>query len=190
MQLRRLPLLIQALTLAVVAVSPVAALDLPARNPGLWEMRMVSGGPSPSTLQICLDATIDREMLEFGNGGRGGTCEKHEVTRTNGGFLIDSVCPRGPIKLNSHVVITGDFSSAYTAKVSSRSEPLAAAGVPPRSETKTTIEARWLGPCKPDQQPGDIIMSNGARMKFVVDPSTGQPGVQEMGGTASPARPR
>ena len=26
------------------------------------------------------------------------------------------------------------------------------------SETKLTQEARWLGPCKPGQKPGDIVM--------------------------------
>jgi uncharacterized protein DUF3617 len=187
----RMPLLIQALTFAIIAVSPVAALDLPARNPGLWEMRMASGGPGPSTLQICLNAAIDREMLEFGNGGRGGTCEKHDVARTNGGFVVDSICLRGTLRQSSHVVITGDFSSAYTATIMSRNDPPGAGGTTPAGETKTTIEARWLGPCKADQQPGDIITSTGAKLRFVIDPATGQPAVQEIGGAPTrPAQPQ
>jgi hypothetical protein len=28
----------------------------------------------------------------------------------------------------------------------------------------TTIQARWVSACKPDQKPGDIIMAGGQRM--------------------------
>ena len=31
-------------------------------------------------------------------------------------------------------------------------------------DTTTTIEAKWLGACKPDQKPGDIVMPGGLKM--------------------------
>ena len=36
------------------------------------------------------------------------------------------------------------------------------AGAP--RDTTTTIEAKWLGACKPDQKPGDIVMPGGFKM--------------------------
>jgi hypothetical protein len=29
-----------------------------------------------------------------------------------------------------------------------------------------TIEATWLGPCKADQKPGDMVMANGMKMNI------------------------
>ena len=29
-----------------------------------------------------------------------------------------------------------------------------------------TIEAKWLGACKPDQKPGDIVMPGGYKMNI------------------------
>ena len=51
-------------------------------------------------------------------------------------------------------VITGDFDSSYRNDMQVRYNP------PQRgmSEMKMTQEARWLGPCKPGQKPGDIMM--------------------------------
>ena len=35
----------------------------------------------------------------------------------------------------------------------------------PRDST-TTIEAKWLGACKPDQKPGDIVMPGGFKINI------------------------
>jgi hypothetical protein len=37
--------------------------------------------------------------------------------------------------------------------------------VVPRDVTMT-VEAKWLGVCKPGQKPGDIVMSNGFKMNI------------------------
>jgi hypothetical protein len=34
-------------------------------------------------------------------------------------------------------------------------------GTAPPRDTVTKIEAKWLGACKPDQKPGDIVMPGG-----------------------------
>jgi hypothetical protein len=65
--------------------------------------------------------------------------------------------------VTSHAEITGDFNSAYTVKSTSRTEG-APSGVP--RDTTTTIEAKWLGACKADQKPGDIVMPGGMKMNI------------------------
>ena len=65
-------------------------------------------------------------------------------------------------------VISGDFNSAYTVKVASKREGGAAVpGVPADGTTNMTLEAKWLGPCKADQTPGDMIMANGQKVNIV-----------------------
>ena len=39
-------------------------------------------------------------------------------------------------------------------------------------ESKFIIEAKWLGPCKADQKPGDIVMGNGMKMNINDMPGT------------------
>ena len=65
--------------------------------------------------------------------------------------------------MTSHSEITGDFDSAYTVKTTSHSEggPAGTART-----TTTTIEAKWLGACKPDQKPGDIVMPGGIKINI------------------------
>ncbi len=62
----------------------------------------------------------------------------------------------------SHSEITGDFNSAYTVKSTSHSE----GGPAACTMSRQTIEAKWLGACKPDQKPGDIVMPGGFKMNI------------------------
>ena len=55
--------------------------------------------------------------------------------------------------------IVGDFNSAYTMKVSTKSS-----GKIP--DAVTTMEAKWMGACKADQKPGDIVMPGGMKMNI------------------------
>ena len=73
----------------------------------------------------------------------------------------DSVCGIGGMSIKSRAEISGDFNSAYTVKSTSQSTG-GPAGVPRNSTA--TIEAKWLGACKPDQKPGDIVMPGGFKM--------------------------
>ena len=80
-------------------------------------------------------------------------------------------------------VVTGDFNSAYVVKVNSkRSGGPAAPGMP--AETNMTIEAKWLGPCKPGQKAGDMILPGGQKIN-VLDLQK----FQMPGGPGGPPRP-
>ena len=85
------------------------------------------------------------------------------VRKTATGYVSDSVCGMAGVTVTSHAEITGDFNSAYTVKSTSHTE--GGVGGAPRDST-TTIEAKWLGACKPDQKPGDIMMPGGMKMNI------------------------
>jgi len=143
-----------------------SAVELPTRKAGLWEMKVLrTGSAAPDvTMQHCTDATTDKEMsTAFSPSGKD-VCSKQDIQKTATGYVSDTVCGVAGMTITSHAEITGDFNSAYTVKSTSHSErgPIG----PPRDST-TTIEAKWLGACKSDQKPGDIVMPGGMKMNIM-----------------------
>lgn len=162
---RQLALLGSAVCL-VLSTGAASAVDLPIRKAGLWEMKMVrTGGQIPEvTMQHCTDETTDKEMNNFASPMAQQVCSKQDIQKTATGYATDSVCNFGGINTTSHADITGDFNSAYTVKTMSRvTGGAAGTGV---KDTAMTIEAKWLGACKPGQKPGDIVMPGGMKMNI------------------------
>jgi hypothetical protein len=114
-------------------------------------------------MQHCTDETTDKEMSTAFSPISKEICAKRDVQKTATGYATDSVCSIGGMSVTSHSDIIGDFDSAYTVKTTSHSEH-GPAGLP--HDATTTIEAKWLGTCKPDQKPGDIVMPGGFRMNI------------------------
>ena len=161
-----------------LSATPAAAQDMPARKAGLWEMTMTfeGRGAPPQTMQQCIDAATDKAMQDMSQGMRGQSCSKREVKKVGNTIVFDSVCSMGAGTTTSHGVVSGDFNSAYTVKVNSKREGgPAIPNMPP--ETNMAIESKWLGPCKADQKPGDIIMANGMKMNVNEMQKGGPPGV-------------
>jgi len=165
--------LLAALAL-ILASGPLLAAEMPARKSGLWELKMTMEGRNVAmpTFQHCIDAATDKQMNTLGGGTRAEQCAKKDVQQSGNTITVDSVCDIGGATASSHAVVTGDFNSAYLVKVNSKRSG-GPAGLP--AETNMTIEAKWLGPCKADQRPGDMIMSNGMKMN-INDLPKGAPG--------------
>jgi hypothetical protein len=153
------------------AVQAIAA-DLPARKPGLWEVKTVTSSGQSVQLQQCIDAASDQAMQTgFGQTGQR-DCAKRDVQKSGNTTTMDSVCTVNGKTMTAHAEITGSFDSEYTMKVTSQGEALPA----PRT---ATINARWLGPCAADQKPGDLIMANGTKINLL----------NQRKGTMAPAAP-
>jgi hypothetical protein len=149
--------------LALLPVREVGAVELPLRKPGLWELKMAkAGSPVPAmTMQHCTDQTTDKAMSTSFAPMSKEICSKHDIQQTATGYVTDSVCSLAGVSMTSHAEIAGDFNSAYTIKTTSHSEGGPAAL---SRDTTMTIEAKWLGPCKPDQKPGDVVMPGGFKV--------------------------
>ena len=170
---RQLALLGSAVCL-VLSAGGAAAVDLPIRKAGLWEMKMIFEGRSlpPQTMQHCVDATTDKLMNSQFGGMSKEACSKQDMQKSGNTITMDSVCKFGPATSTSHAVITGSFDQAYTIKMTSTREGgPQMPGVAPGQQTNMTIEAKWVGPCKPDQKPGDVVMANGRKMNVLEMPS-------------------
>jgi hypothetical protein len=156
--------------LVLVYAAPAFAIDMPARKPGLWELKMdFEGRKLPArVMKQCTDATSDKVMNSNLGGSAQEACSKQDVTKSATGMVIDSVCKFGDSTTTSHAVVTGSFDSAYTLNVTSTREggrPVP--GMPSTGATQMTIQAKWLGPCAAGQRPGDVIMANGMTMNVL-----------------------
>lgn len=155
-----------ALGACLMAVAADAvAVELPVRKAGLWEMKMLrTGAPTPEmTMQHCTDETTDKAMSSSFSPASNDICSKQEIQKTATGYVTDSVCTVAGVTMTTHSEIVGDFNSAYTVKATSHSQGGSAA-VP--RDSSTMIEAKWLGACKADQKPGDIMMPGGLKMNI------------------------
>jgi Protein of unknown function (DUF3617) len=148
--------------LALLSAGDARAVDLPVRKAGLWEMKVLrTGTPMPEmTMQHCTDETTDKDMSTAASPMAKEMCSKQDIQKTATGYVSDSVCGIAGTSITSHSEIIGDFNSAYTVKSTSHSE----GGPAGTRDSTTSIEAKWLGACKADQKPGDIVMPGGLKM--------------------------
>lgn len=140
---------------ALVLALPVPAADAPQRKSGLWEMQTrMTGmpGPAPGPMQMCVDRATDNVMQE--RAKEQANCPVMNVSRSAGKITIHAVCKSDGVTTTSDAVITGDFDSAYRNEMTIRYEPPQQG----TKEMKMVQEARWLGPCKPGQKAGDVMM--------------------------------
>lgn len=151
--------------LALLPALDARAVEMPLRKAGLWEMKLArTGSAMPEmTMQHCTDETTDKDMATSFSPMSKEICSKRDIQQTASGYVTDSVCSVAGVSMTSHSEVTGDFNSAYTVKTTSHRE--GGPGGMPRDAT-TTIEAKWLGACKPDQKPGDIVMPGGFKLNI------------------------
>jgi hypothetical protein len=160
---QRFSLGLASCVLALLPALAARADEMPGRKPGLWEMKMIrTGSPLPEmTMQHCTDEATDKEMSTAFSPMSKDVCSKRDIQKTATGYVSDTVCNVGGMSMTTHSDVTGDFDSAFTVKSTSHSQ-----GGPsalPRDVTMT-VEAKWLGACKPDQKPGDIVMPGGFKL--------------------------
>jgi hypothetical protein len=152
--------------IAVLPAKPAGADELPSRKPGLWEIKIVTtGSPAPPmTIQQCTDAAADRAMIMPAPTSQR-TCSKQDIRKTATGFAADTECTVAGRSVTSHSDVAGDLNSAYTITTVSQ---IRSEGSAEGSRTITSRgEARWLGACKPDQKPGDVVMPGGQKVNIM-----------------------
>jgi Protein of unknown function (DUF3617) len=126
-------------------------------------MKIVKTGSAlpEMTMQHCTDPTTDKEMSDSVSPLAKQICSKRDIQKTATGYVSDSVCTVASVSMTTHADIVGDFNSAYTVTSTSHSDK-GPTGKP--LDTTTKIEAKYVGACKPDQKPGDIVMPGGFKL--------------------------
>lgn len=143
--------------------APRAHVELPFRKAGLWEIRSsFLGGVLPAQLQkVCVNLEVDHAMMLARSSNPDSKCT-NEVEQEGVDYVLNARCT-GPNATLTRAVISGDFQSALTTRITTRSangEPLF--GI--INELVATQEHRWLSDCDPDMQPGDTIGADGKKI--------------------------
>lgn len=150
---KKLSLLVIVISVVGMAASALAG-DMPKRKAGLWEINMrMEGAPSMGPIQQCIDQNTDNIMQQQAKGEKH-NCSVMDVSTSGGRVRIHSVCKMEGTTATTDGVFEGSFESNYKGTMKTRFNP----PLHGMSESNMTQEARWLGPCKPGQKPGDVIM--------------------------------
>jgi hypothetical protein len=164
--LYRLPaILISAAIGFPIAPAFAQNAELPARKSGQWEIKMIPDTPGAApemSIEACVDAASDQEMMRAGLSMAEGMCSHQEIRQEGATYVIDSTCNIGPMKTESHIVISGDFQSAYKVNVTT----VTTGAMAPMAGTNEMVqEARWVGPqCTDGMVPGDMLMPGGRKV--------------------------
>jgi hypothetical protein len=170
---RPLSLLLLALAGASLVGSALAA-DTPKRKTGLWEINtQMEGMPSVGAMQQCIDKNTDDVMQQRAKKEKP-DCSVMDVKPQGNKVTLHSVCKFEGTTATTDAVFIGAFDSAYKGDMKIRYNP-PMHGV---SESKMSMEAKWLGPCKLGQKPGDVIMPNMKGMN--INEIMKDPKIQEM----------
>lgn len=142
-----------------------AQADQLKRKPGLWEIKMTSpraSGGGPMVSQHCIDAKTDDLMQQRSQGTGQQACSRNSVRKEDGKTIAESVCKFGDITTTTRAVFSGDFTSHYRGEIHSTYSP----SMLSMKEVRSRLDARWLGPCKAGQKPGDVIMPGAGNFKM------------------------
>lgn len=171
-----------AVAFLALILSPLAtaAGEVPHRKPGLWEVKMqVPGMPQPMASQQCIDEKTDDLMERQGQAHAKQQCSKNSVRKEGDKVIVESVCKFNGTTATTTAVFSGDFSRSYRGEINTTYSP----PMQGMKSSKQTMEAKWLGACKPGQKPGDVIMPGMGSMNI-------QDMMKNMPGGTQPRAPR
>ena len=141
-----------------LACSALAA-EPPVLKSGMWEVAR-SGSQQPERKNLttmCLDESVQAQMREFGMGAAKEMCTQNERSMVGNKMTMTATCKLGPTTMKSASVMTFNGNTSYHMDGSATYDP----PMMNMTESKTSVDAKWVGPCKPGQQPGDLTLENG-----------------------------
>ena len=134
-----------------------AAQGLPVLKEGLWEVvvqNQQEPAPPPVKVLQCVDKRTSALMLLSPAPGQE-NCRAPKVKKSGGGYTVQTVCMVHDVKVNTKYLLSGDFSSRYSATFETRFDSTEIAQPPARK-----YEGNWQGPCKPGMKPADLELPN------------------------------
>jgi len=135
--------------------------DMPKRKSGLWELSMkMDASPALMRMQQCVDEKSDDLMQQQGEQQSQTKCSKNAFSKSGNRVITESICKFGETTATTKAVFTGDFTTTYRGEIHSSYNP----PMHGMKESNQTIDAKWLGPCKTGQKPGDVMMPGMGKM--------------------------
>lgn len=157
------------LALALVSISLISTSEARAdtkvslkRKPGLWEVSAESDGRSmPMKMKQCADESTDADMMQLSEL-HSESCKMSSFTKIATGYKFASECQVGGSKVTSQGTFTGDFDKEYKGEIDTKIEP----PIFGKGDSKSTILAKWIGPCPDGMSPGDMQVGDGLKINL------------------------
>lgn len=164
---------------AVMATSMAASATVaeslpPPLKPGLWEMSNDAATAAGARLYQCLDEDsqrlLDRRAAQLSKAAHS-ACDQI-VRRREGDAYIDEVqCRIGRYQTTARTELRMSGDSRYRLEMDTRYDP-AMPGM--EAESRTAVDAHWVGPCEAGQTPGEVFLrrlDTGELIRFPVHPA-------------------
>jgi hypothetical protein len=142
-------LFVAGLCLISFVVTDASAADMPKRKSGLWEIRShMQGMPDMGPTLECVDKKSDNLTKQDADDSG---CKVPVVKRSGDKVSIQTECKvTESLTVYMDYLLQGSLDSAYKGTVKTRTSQ-------GTGSSTITMDAKWLGPCKPGQKPGDVI---------------------------------
>jgi len=149
--------------LFVLGATDADAQGTPKRKPGLWQQSISHSaqGVPPTSMQMCTDEKTD-DLLASRAGNEKSQCTQQSIRQQGNSYIVEAVCRDGKTTVRTKGVFSGDFSTRYTGEMHSTFDP----PMHGMKEMTQKMEARWVGPCKPGQKPGDVLVEGMGSMNM------------------------
>lgn len=130
-----------------------AAGDVPRRDPGVWEIKtvLVDRGGLGMTAQTCVDDSVEELFVQSDEDAH---CTDRVYRREGQRVIFQATCQVEGSTARLSGVFSGDFRRSYRGEIKTTYSP----PIEGMASATMTMEARWLGACKPGQRPGDVLM--------------------------------
>lgn len=106
---------------------------------------MTMNGGVPVVQKMCFTPDVEKKI----EAAKAASCSRYEVRKEGAAFIVDSTCTVLGTVIRGRTVTSGDFTSRVRAEVVST--------YPDGTKDTMTLDARWLRPCGPDDEPGSIV---------------------------------
>ena len=151
------------LAAALMVVPAWAAVDYPKLKAGQWEMRTDTGKSSaPRTTTLCTDDAVQKELINMGVGMQKEMCSKSDIRREGLRVIVTAQCKVGESTIVTKAVMTFAGDTAYKTDVDSTYSPPFMG----MKEAKTSMEGKYVGPCRAGLVPGDMLLPNGQKINI------------------------
>ena len=153
------------LALAFAVTAPAMAQDYPTMKAGQWETTTTTAktpnAPAHKST-MCTDEAIQKQMMDMSKGMQREMCSKSDIRREGGKYIGDSVCQIGQSTMTSHSVMTIQGDTSYKTVIDTAYDP----PLMGMKDSNTTVEAKFVGPCRDGLQPGDVVMPDGRKFNM------------------------
>jgi hypothetical protein len=148
---------ITAILISTICCTAALADEFPPRKPGLWEIT-VTGEKRPTvTMKMCIDKETDELFHKLGTDLSVQVCSRRDLKVTGNVATAEAQCKIGGATVTSTSVTTFTGDTAFHGDSKSHFEP-ALAG---KTDSASSQDGKWIGPCPSDMEPGDFAMANG-----------------------------